>query len=340
MATNPPSFAARGFRLLTVTLAAAALGGAFLILNRPESAAIEQATDDAYVRADFTVIAPQVSGVIGRVAVHDHQYVPAGAALVEIDARGLRLALASAQALVESLRAQSARQDSAIAQARAALAASLARRELAEVNLERFTNLARDGSGTVQARQQAQAEWDIQRAASERDRAGLRAAEQQHAVLRADIAKAQAARADAELHLSYARITAPVAGTVAQRRARAGSYVRAGEPLLTLVPLDALYIEANFRETQLARVRVGQAVQIEVDALPGVQLRGRVQSLGPASGASFSPVPPQNATGNFTKIVQRLPVRIEIAPGQDDATRLRVGMSVRPRISLEGALGL
>ncbi len=338
MATTPTPPAPRGFRLTLATLAAATLAGAFLVLNRPESAAAEQATDDAYVRADFTVIAPQVAGLVGRVAVAEHQQVVAGAPLVEIDARSLHIALASAQAQVDSLRAHVVRQASAIAQARAAVAASQARLQLADANRARFANLARDGSGTVQAREQAEAEHDIQRAASARDQAGLRAAEQQLAVLRADLARAQAARADAELNLSHAQIRAPVAGTVAQRRARVGSYVRVGEPLLTLVPLDALYVEANFRETQLARVRVGQPVQIAVDALPGVQLQGRVESLGPASGVSFSPVPPQNATGNFTKIVQRLPVRIALEPGQEDAGRLRVGMSVQPRIALDGSV--
>ncbi len=127
---------------------------------------------------------------------------------------------------------------------------------------------------------------------------------------------------------------APVSGVVAQRSARVGGYARVGQPLLTLVPLDAVYVEANFRETQLAHVRVGQPATITVDALPNVRLKGRVESLGPASGVSFSTTPPHNATGNFTKIVQRLPVRIRIEPGQEDARLLRVGMSVRPSIDV------
>ena len=329
MATKLP------FRITVGVIVALSLGSAFLILNRPESVASEQSTDDAYVRADFTVIAPQVAGVISRVAVEEHQLVQAGAALVNIDDRALHIAVDTAKATVDSLMAQLERQQSAIAQARAALAASSASVKLADANRSRFDNLARDGSGTVQAQEQAQAQWDIQRAARERDQAGLRAAEQQVAILRAELEKAQAARADAELKLSYANVVAPVSGVVAQRKARVGGYARVGEPLLTLVPLDALYVEANLRETQSARVQVGQPVEVVVDALPGVRLKGRVESLGPASGVSFSPVPPHNATGNFTKIVQRLPVRIQLEPDQEDARRLRVGMSVRPRIDVD-----
>ncbi|KWT94130.1 MULTISPECIES: HlyD family secretion protein [unclassified Variovorax] len=324
----------RRFRITAVAIAASAIVGAFLILNQPESGAAEQSTDDAYVRADFTVVAPQVAGVVSQVAVDDHQQVQAGEPLVHIDDRALRIAVDAAKATVDSLQAQLARQQSAITQARAAVAAARANLKLAQANRHRFANLARDGSGTVQAQEQAEAQWDVQRATREREQAGLRAAEQQVAILRAELEKAEAAKANAELNLSYASVVAPVSGVIAQRKARVGGYARIGDPLLTLVPLDALYVEANLRETQSARVRVGQPVDITVDALPGVRLKGRVESLGPASGVSFSPVPPHNATGNFTKIVQRLPVRIHLVAGQGDAHRLRVGMSVRPRIDV------
>lgn len=331
MSTTSPTF-----RITTAIVLIVALVTAFLILNRPESSAPEQSTDDAYVQADFTVVSPQVAGVISRVAVDDHDLVEPGAPLVSIDDRPLRIAIDTSVANIASLQAQIDRQQSAIAQARASLAASAASLKLADANRKRFANLARDGSGTVQAEQQADAQWDIQRATRDRDQAALRSAEQQVAILHAELEKARAAKASADLNLSYASVVAPVRGTVAQRRAREGGYARVGEPLLTLVPLDALYVAANFRETQTARVRVGQPVRITVDALPGVRLAGRVDSLGPASGVSFSPVPPHNATGNFTKIVQRLPVRIALEPGQADALRLRVGMSVRPHIDVKG----
>lgn len=336
------------FRIIVSFIVVVTLLGAFLIFNQSESNASQQSTEDAYVQADFTTIIPQVSGIITRVAVADNQEVLAGTPLISIDDRELRIAVtraaakvASEQANVETLRAQLNHQQSVIEQARAAVAASKAQLNLAEANLVRFTNLAHDGSGTVQAKQQAQSERDVQRAAYERDTAGLHSAEQQVAILRAegekalaDLQGAQAEKTNADLNLSYTHVVAPVNGVVAQRSARVGGYARVGEPLLTLVPLDALYVEANFRETQLAQVRVGQQVNLTVDALPGVRLKGHVESLGPASGVSFSQVPPHNATGNFTKIVQRLPVRIHLEPGQKDALRLRVGMSVSPAIDV------
>ncbi|GHU30567.1 hypothetical protein AGMMS50256_17700 [Betaproteobacteria bacterium] len=341
------------FRLAAALIALATLTGVFFLLNRPESGASGQSTDDAYVRADFTVIVPQVAGVITEVHVADNQELRAGAPLVNIDERALRIAVNNARARVigaraaiDSLQAQIARQQNVIRQARAAVAATEASLRLAEANRLRFTNLARDGSGTVQAQQQAEAQTEIQRATRERDVAGMRSAEQQSAILAADLEKARATllaseaeQAVAGLNLSYARLTAPVGGVVAQRKARVGGYARVGEPLLTLVPLEGVYVEANFRETQLARVRAGQPVDIAVDALPGVRIRGRVESLGPASGVSFSPLPPHNATGNFTKIVQRLPVRISLEPGQEDVRLLRVGMSVRPNIRVSSEKG-
>lgn len=322
------------FRMAAIAVAVLALGSAFLILNHSEATASEQSTDDAYVQAHLTVIAPRVGGWISSVAVEDNQTVKEGASLVTIDDRELLIALDTARANVDSLRARLERQSSTIAQAEASELASRAGLELAWTNRQRYSKLASDGSGTVQAQQQANAQWEIQRAVHARDIAGVKAAEQEFAILSADLRKARAAKDDAELRLSYSRVLAPISGVVAQRKARVGGYARVGEPLLTLVPLDALYVEAHFRETQLARVRVGQPVEIEVDAFPGLRLKGRVESLGPASGVSFSPLPPHNATGNFTKIVQRIPVRIELEPGQTEVAHLRVGMSVRPSISV------
>lgn len=319
-------------KIVIGVIAAVAVIGAFLILNRPESAKAIQSTDDAYVRADLTVVVPQVAGLVTEMLVEDNQHVEAGAPLIRIDDRELQIRLADAKAAISSLKAQLARQQSVIVQAQATLKASAAGLKLAESNRQRFANLAHDGSGSVQAAQQAEKEWATQTATLARDQAGLLSAEQQVAIFQAELGKAVAQKDDAELKLSYSRMTAPVAGVVSQRRARTGAYVRVGEPLLTLVPLEQVYIEANFRETQLANVQVGQPVDIAVDALPGVQLHGRVQSLGAASGSSFSAVPAHNATGNFTKITQRLPVRIALDHGQPDATRLRVGMSVRPSV--------
>ena len=315
-------------------------------LSRPESSASTQSTDDAYVEADFTLVAPRVGGTIDDVLVRENQKVKKGQLLATIDNRDFVVAVKAANAAVGgaraaiiSLQSHLAQQKSVIRQAQAAVTAADASLKLARDNGKRYHNLAKDGSGTVQAMQQAEEQLGIQLANQEKSTAGLQAAKQQVAILKADLEKAWAALAQAQaeqdaadLKLSYTRITAPINGTVGKKSVRTGAFVNVGQPLLAIVPLDAVYITANYRETQLARVRPGQAVDIAVDALPGKTLRGTVESLGPASGASYSAVAPHNATGNFTKIVQRLPIRIRVNPGQSMSEKLRVGMSVTPRI--------
>ncbi|OUL99788.1 HlyD family secretion protein [Variovorax sp. JS1663] len=335
-------------RIVSAALLLAVLIGGALYLNRPASSASTQSTDDAYVHADFTIVAPQVAGTVDKVLIEDNQPVKSGDLLATIDDRDFVVAVNAAKAEVEAARANivglQARlvlQETAIRQAQAAVQADDASLKLARTNQVRYRNLAADGSGTLQALQQAEAQLSIQLAAGEKNLAGLQAARQQVGVLKADLEKAKAAlsqaqsvQAAAELKLSYTRITAPFDGTIGQKSVRVGAFVSPGKPLVAIVPLDAVYIAANFRETQLARVQAGHAVDIEVDALPGEMLKGTVESLGPASGVSYSAVAPHNATGNFTKIVQRLPVRIRIDPGQSAAAKLRVGMSVTPKIRI------
>jgi len=336
-------------KITTAVLLLMLLVGGGLYLNRSESRASTQSTDDAYVHADFTMVAPQVSGRIDRVLVEDNQPVKQGQLLATIDDRDFvaavnaaRAQAASAQASVAGLQARLVQQESAIRQAQATVAVDEAALKLARANQTRYRNLATDGSGTVQARQQAEMQASVQQASLEKAQASLLAARQQVDVLQADLEKARAAFAQAqavqtaeELKLSYTRITAPVDGTVGQKSVRVGSFVTVGKSLLAIVPLDAVYVSANFRETQLARVRAGQTVAIEVDALAGEVLAGTVESLGPASGVSYSAVAPHNATGNFTKIVQRLPVRIRINADQPAAAKLKVGMSVTPEIRVD-----
>jgi len=278
--------------------------------------------------------------------VVDHETVKAGQLLAVIDDRDEQVEVAAAQAnvataqaAIDSLHAQRDLQQSAIAQAEATLKADAASLQLAQQNLKRYQNMAHDGSGTVQDLQRAATELSTQQAAELRDRAAAQAAHQKLAVIDADQSRAgaalEAAKAAldaAQLKLSYTRINAPIAGVVGQRSLREGAYVQVGQPLLAIVPLDAVYVMANYRETQLANVAPGQSVTLSVDALPGLTFQGKVDSLGPASAVSFSPIAPHNATGNFTKIVQRLPVKIVLTPGQTGLDRLRVGMSVEPRI--------
>lgn len=332
---------------VTLLMLIVAVGG-FFYFNRPESSASTQSTDDAYVQADFTVVAPRISGVVRQVLAEDNQPVKTGDLLAIIDDRDFIVALEAAKAKVsaaradiDSLKSHLVLQESIIRQAEAALAADGAAIRLARANAIRYRNLAADGSGTLQAKQQSEAQLNIKLAGRDKNEAGLKAARQQVNLLKADLeranatqAQAQAAQESAELQLSYTKITAPIDGIIGQKSVRVGAFVNAGKPLLAIVPLKNVYITANFRETQLARVQAGQAVEIKVDAFPGEILKGTVESLGPASGVSYSPIAPHNATGNFTKIVQRLPVRIHIAPGQPIADCLRVGMSVQPEIKI------
>lgn len=316
--------------------------------NHNESDASQQSTDDAYVRADFTLVAPRVNGQITRVLVEDNELVKAGQLLAEIDDRDFKVAVQSAkaevmaaQAAIDSLNSQITRQESVIQQAVATVKSDEASLELAKANAERYRNLSADGSGSRQEAQHADTQLKAQQAGLERDKAGVDSARKQISIYEADLKKAVSAleRAKAsltlsELNLSYTRITAPIDGTVARRSVRQGAFVNVGTPLLAVVPLEKVYIEANFRETQLANIHPGQTAQIQVDSLPGVIVKGHIESVSPASGASFAPVAPQNATGNFTKIVQRIPVRISIDPGQPTSKRLRVGMSVQPTIDI------
>lgn len=338
-------------KVVKLTVAAtilAVVAGSIIYLNKPESQSATQTTDDAYVQADFTFVAPQVSGTVDQVLIKDNQRVQKGDLIATIDNRDFVVALDSAKAQansakasVASLQAKLTYQDSLVQQAQAAVEADTASLKLAQLNLKRYTNLATDGSGTVQAREEAQAKLAIQKANLHKNQAGLAAAKQQIKILRADIEKAKAvlvqAKArvvDAELKLSYTQITAPIDGIVGQKSVRVGAYVNPGSPLLVVVPLDKVFVSANYCETQLANVKVGQEVEIKVDALPGQILRGYVDSLSPASGVSYSAIGAHNATGNFTKIVQRLPVKISLDANQPALKQLRVGMSVVPSISI------
>lgn len=337
----------RKVKIFSSIVIVAVVAAGIYFRSHNESDASQQSTDDAYVRADFTLVAPRVNGQITRVLVDDHETVKAGQLLAEIDDRDFRVAVQSAKAdvmaahaAIDSVKSQMKRQESVIQQAEATVKSDEASLELAKANAERYRNLSVDGSGSRQEAQHADTQLKAQRAGHERDKAGVDSARKQISIYEADLEKAvsaleraKASLASAELNLSYTRITAPIDGTVARRSVRQGAFVNVGTPLLAVVPLEKVYVEANFRETQLVNIHPGQAAQIQVDSLPGVIVKGHVESVSPASGASFAPVAPQNATGNFTKIVQRIPVRIGIDPGQLSSNKLRVGMSVLPTIN-------
>ncbi len=302
-------------------------------------------TDDAYVKADSTTIAPKVSGYIADVLVGDNEQVKAGQVLARIDDRDFRVALDQASADLEAAKAAVATKEAAltaqrsvIEAAQATIAVDQATLTFAEQDDKRYAQLASNGSGSVQNAQQAASRLAAGRAAVARDTATVVNATKQLDVLKAELAQAQATvsrdealRSQAELNLSYTTILSPVDGVVGNRTLRVGQYVQAGTQLMAVVPLAAAYVVANYKETQLTDVRPGQPVAISVDTFPGVTLNGHVDSIAPASGQEFALLPPDNATGNFTKVVQRIPVKIVLDPGAF-AGELRPGMSVYPTI--------
>ena len=310
-----------------------------------------ETTDDAYVKADSTIISPKVSGYIDTVLVGDNQPVKAGQLLARIDDRDFRTALEQAQAdvagseaAVRNFDAQLALQQPIIEQGTADVAAAQANLKFAEEERARYDDLMKSGSGTIQRAQQTDAALREKTAQVQHGQSGLLAAQRKVDVLTTDRAKAVAqlnrARAVAQqaaLNLSYTEISAPVDGTVGARSLRVGQFVQAGTQLMAVVPLDAVYVVANFKETQLTYVRNGQPVEISIDGFRGTRLRGHVDSLSPASGLEFALLPPDNATGNFTKIVQRVPVKIAL----DDhrlAGLLRPGMSAEPTVDTKATV--
>ena len=306
----------------------------------------EVSTDDAYVQADNTTVAPKVSGYLDQVQVGDNQQVKAGQTLAHIDDRDFRTALdqskadvAAAGADIASKQAALETQQSIIEAARATIAVDQANEIYAEQDDKRYATLAASGAGSVQNAQQAASRIAVARASVARDTAALTTAVKQVDLLKADLAHAEAtlahdraAQAQAELNLSYTTIVASVDGVVANRTLRVGQYVQAGTQLLAVVPTSEAYIVANYKETQLTDVHAGQAVEVEVDMFPGRKFRGHVDSVAPASGQEFALLPPDNATGNFTKIVQRIPVKIVLDDTSALADILHPGMSVYPTI--------
>jgi membrane fusion protein (multidrug efflux system) len=310
-----------------------------------------ETTDDAYVKADSTIISPKVSGYIAQVLVGDNEKVKAGQLLARIDDRDFQAARSQAhadvdasEAAVRNLDAQIALQQPLIEQGTADVAAAEATLKFAQEEQARYDGLMKTGSGTIQRAQQTDAALRANTAQLQHSKSGLQAAERKVDVLTTDRAKAVAqldhARAveqQAALNLSYTEITAPVDGTVGARSLRIGQFVQAGTQLMAVVPLDAVYVVANFKETQLTHVRNGQPVEVEIDSFHGTKLRGHVDSLSPASGLEFALLPPDNATGNFTKIVQRVPVKIVL----DDHSLtglLRPGMSAEPTVNTKATV--
>ncbi len=292
-----------------------------------------ETTDDAQIDGHLNPISSRVSGTVMRVLVDDTQYVKPGQLLVELDPRDFEVAVEKARADLAQAEAQVRLAKANYEAAKAKLAASIADNAKAQKDAARYERLF---EAHVVSREQYEEQLRIAQvdaATVESDRASLASAEKDIAAKEAAVKSAQAALDQALLNLSYTKIVAPVGGVVGKRTVEVGEHVDPGQQLLAIVQLDDIWVTANFKETQVRRMREGQPVTIHVDAM-GRDFKGYVEGLGGASGEKFSLLPPENATGNYVKVVQRLPVRIRFDPGQDADHRLRPGMSVEPTVWL------
>jgi membrane fusion protein, multidrug efflux system len=304
--------------------------------------AVTQTTNDAYVRAEMTRLSSRVAGEVLTVAANDFQRVKAGDLLIQIDPADYQAqvaqadaSVAAAQAALDNLSNQVELQYATIAQAEAAQVSAAAEEVQARQEQERQQSLSQTEAGTRQKFEQATAAYAKAQADVRASRAVIAAQKHQMEVLAgtkkqraADVLGAQAALAAAKLKLGYTKIVAPFDGVVGERQVQPGDYVNIGSNLINVVPLPNVYVIANYKETQLTRVKPGQSVDITVDSFPDEKLKGHVERISPASGSQFALLPPDNATGNFTKVVQRVPVRIVIDKNQPLLERLLPGMSV------------
>lgn len=343
----------RGARAFSVALAIMAALGAGVVFGREWwlTGRFIEKTDNAFVHADITAVSPKVGGYVAQVLVDDNAAVTAGDALVRIEDSSFRAEVARARAALAEKRAARANLDrrralqaALVAEAEASVRAAEADADRSRKELERANALADRGWASRRHYDDAVADERGAEAEVARARARLMAGKRQRAVIDSERAEADAeierARAEltlAEIDLRHATINAPASGVVGNLRVERGEYVRTGMRLAAVVPLREVWVVANYKETQLARMTPGQPATVEVDAFPDAVVRGRVDSVAPASGAQFSLLPPDNATGNYTKVVQRIPVKIVLEPGHALEGRLRPGMSVVARVDTRTA---
>jgi membrane fusion protein (multidrug efflux system) len=332
---------------LVVLLAAGGIAVVFATQwDRWVGLAVRQVTDDAYVRGDVTPLSAQVDGYVRHVAVDDFQRVKAGDLLVEIDDSDYRAHVAQAEAdllgaeaTVGNIKSRKAQQHATVAEAEAAVIATQADVVRTQEEATRQRTLLATTFGTQQKVEQAIADQRRFAATLTSNQAAVDAQHRQMAVLdtqelqaRAEIKAKQAALDLAKINLGYTRIVAPVTGMVSERGVRNGQYVHGGSQVIAVVPLDNVWVVANYKETQLTHVAIGQRAEIRVDTFPDVVIGATVDSISPASGSQFSLLPPDNATGNFTKVVQRIPVKLRLLPNNPLAGHLLPGMSVTATI--------
>jgi membrane fusion protein (multidrug efflux system) len=338
---------------LLIGLVIAIVGGIGWFARYQVYGKYQQSTNDAYVQAESVTVAPKISGYVDKVFVSENQLVKAGDPLLAIDNRDYRAQAAQSVAQIDVAKANAAgvqaqilEQQAAISKARADLNAARAEAAFAQREVSRYRPLAASGAETREKlsdlqNQASQAQAKVQAAqaqlvSSER-RIGSLQAQVKQALAQGEGARAQLDAANTNVGATIVR--AAIDGKVGNKTVRQGQFVQAGTRLMSVVPVKELYVEANFKETQLGLMRLGQPVHVMVDALPDVEILGRIASIAPGTGGQFSILPPQNATGNFTKIVQRIPVRITINPGPETRALLVPGMSVEVSVDTRSAKG-
>jgi multidrug resistance efflux pump len=332
---SPPPLRIRALALIAV-LALAAGFGVLYAFNFWPFAGGDEITNDAYVRGRTSVIAPQVSGYVVQVQVGDFADVEPGQVLARIDASTYRAKVDQAAAALQAAQAALANSRQATATGAANLSGDNAALARAKADMARAETLVKDGSISVRERDQARAALAQAAAQSEVARQSLRSVAVGRDGLVAQVAAAQAALKAAQIDLDHTVIRSPEAGQIGEVGVRLGQYVTNGTQLMSLVPGDR-WVIANYKEAQTARLRPGAAARFRVDALGDAELRGHVEKLSPAAGSEFSVLRPDNATGNFVKVPQRIGVRLSIDPGQALLARLRPGMSVTARVKVAGA---
>jgi membrane fusion protein, multidrug efflux system len=312
-----------------------------------------QRTDDSYVRGEITGISPRVTGYATEVLVDDDMEVKAGQVLVRIDPRDFRVAVERAQAALDQakaalsqIQAQRQLQNSKIAVAEAALRSAEAQARNADITLRRATELLQREAGPQVTVDTSTAAAATAHASVDQATANVAFEREQFVVLDANetAAKAQVASAQENLlsskfALDDTEVWSPIDGIVANRKTRVGEYVTAGTSMLSVVPVNNLWIEANYRETQIGQMKIGDPVRVNIDTYPGRAVCGYVEAIAPASGSEFALIPPDNATGNFTKIVRRFTVRVRLIAREPNAHLVRPGMSVETAVAVSGPVG-
>ena len=328
--------------------------GAVLGFNWWTHGRFVQTTDDAYLHADQVTVAPKVSGYVDQVYVVENQTVAPGQPLLRIDARSYQAALAQQKAAIDARRAdiamserQLAQQQASIDQSRAQLAGAQANAAYAAQEETRYKTLSSQGVETQERAAQAKNQHDQAASVLKANAAALSVAQHQVAALQAQIAQAkaqlegaQAQSQAAQLNVGDTLLRASIAGRIGDKAVQLGQFVQPGTRLMSIVPTAQIYLVANFKETQIGRMRIGQRAKVKIDALGGRTIQGRLDSFAPGTGAQFALLPPENATGNFTKIVQRVPVRFSLQAPADVADHLLPGLSATVEVdTLQGSPG-